>query len=198
MSSYNRFISDFPKRCNDLLDKYFLRTKAHDPEVTLMLAIATAGFVIPFERLSKEYHPTQDRERYQEAAAKLDAILNIRFLESDLWTEPPASWVYTKKVQDEQLELDFWPELKNPRPLKDNQAGSVLKHLRNALAHGNIFTRGNPIDLLVFLSRPSKDSPKFAMLAVAPSDFHKFLHNWFSFLGKLKMPADIYENQLVA
>ena len=199
MSNYSNFVSDFPRRCDDILDKFFPQAKVHDREVTLMLAVATAGFVIPFGRLREENHPARDRERFQQAAAKLDSILDARFLGSALWDNSPSSWVFAKEVEDECQDLELWPELATPKPLsKDKLARSVLAHLRNALAHGNIFTHGKPIDQLIFLSRPSEESPTYAMLAVAPLDFHKFLRKWFSFLTSLRMPVGLYEGAMVA
>ena len=81
---------------------------------------------------------------------------------------------------------------------KDKLARSVLAHLRNALAHGNIFTHGDPIDLLIFLSRPSEESPTYAMLAVTPLDFRTFLRNWFSFVKSLQIPEALFDGLLVA
>ena len=198
MSNYRNFVEDFPKRCDDLLDKLFPRAKAYDREVTLMFSIATAGFVIPFGRLREKDHPARDRKRYQEAAAKLDEILNAPFLGSPLWAEQPATWLFAKEVEDEGRELDCWPELTSPQSLpKDAQAKNVLAPLRNGLAHGNIFTRGNPIDLLVFLSKPY-GAPKYVMVAVSPFDFHVFLRNWFSFLASLQIPVGLCEGAMVA
>ena len=199
MSSYDNFISDFPKRCDDILKNFFPLANARKREVTLMLAVATAGFSVPFERLRAEQHPARDRELFDDAARQFDVLLESPFLESPLWDAPAASWAFSNKIENIQQELDFWPELRQPKPLsKEKTTKSVLKHLRNALAHGNVFTRGNPIDLLVFLSRPSEDRSSFAMMAVTPSDLYQFLRKWFAFLGSLKMPTDVSEESIVA
>jgi hypothetical protein len=126
-------------------------------------------------------------------------MLQRKFLSSPLWGRAVGSWIFTKEVSDEQQELDFWPELGELNPLSsDKQVCSILKHVRNALAHGNIYTRGNPIDLLVFLSRPSEESPAYSMLAAKPDDFYTFLRNWFEFISSLHIPAVIYEGAMVA
>ena len=54
---------------------------------------------------------------------------------------------------------------------------------------GNIFTKGEPdIELIVFVSRPSEDSPKFNFLCVTPQDFQRFLKKWFVFISELHLP----------
>jgi len=200
MSGYSNFVTDFPKRCDDVLEKFCRPAQARNREVTLMLATATAGFVVPFERLRPgRDHPARDRQSYEAAAEKLDAVLGSAFIDSALWGETVGSWVFAKEVQDEQRELDFWPELLSPKPLsRKKQAGSVLAHLRNALAHGNIFTRGNPIDLLVFLTKPHETAKNYSMLAVAPVDFYRFVRNWFALLASIRMPGGVFEGHLVA
>jgi hypothetical protein len=79
MSNYNNFVQDFPKRCDELLCHFIKPASGRDREVTLMLAVASAGFVIPFERLRQptdpqRQHPARDRERFEEysGAKKLD------------------------------------------------------------------------------------------------------------------------------
>jgi len=201
MSAYTNFVSDFPERCNDILKSFVERAHGRNLEVTLMLSVASTGFVIPFERLrfkDESAHPSRDRERFREAARKLDETRELCFLDSALWGASPGSWVFAREVEDEQRELDSWPELQTPKSLtKKKKTESTLKHLRNALAHGNIFTRGDPIDRLVFLSKPCEESPKFDMLAVSPDDFYTFLQKWFSFLSSLHMPPDVYQDSMV-
>lgn len=155
MSSYSNFIKGFPSRCSDILKTYEKQSRARNQEVTLTLAIATAGFVIPFERLrpSSENlnHPSRDRERFQQAKDEFEKILDVPFLGSGLWKEDIGSWIFAKEVKDVQKEPDFWIELENPKPLSaEKKVKSISKHLRNALAHGNIYTRGDPIQLIIF------------------------------------------------
>lgn len=65
-------------------------------------------------------------------------------------------------------------------------------HIRNALAHGNIFTRGNPeIEQIILLSERAVGTNKFNFLAVAPADFRLFLKNWLEFLRDLDLPEDV-------
>lgn len=91
-------------------------------------------------------------------------------------------------------EPDAWPELEKPKALgPKKKALTVVKHIRRALAHGNIFTRGEPnIEQIVLLSQVNKDTNnKFSFLAVAPGDFRSFLQNWLKFLGELQLPQEV-------
>ncbi len=231
MSSYANFIRDFPNRCLDILKNYEKDAYIRDREVTLMLAIATAGFVVPFERLrpSSENldHPSGDREKFKDAADKFKEILNFPFIRSKLWNGDVRSWKFDKELDDVQREPDFWPELNSPKSLStEKRVSSVLKHLRNALAHGNIYTKGNPIQLIIFLSRcceyvdnqckhsmlcsncgskisceyvDKKCEPtnKYDMLGVSPQDFSKFLMNWLNFLASLPIPTTISQESIM-
>jgi len=209
MSSYSNFIKDFPKRCLDILNTYEEHARYIDLEVTFMLAIATAGFVIPFERLRPRSgdlaHPSGDILKFKKARDKFEKILNIPFVHSVLWNGDVSSWIFAKKLKNIQRGPDLWEELNNPKPLSiKKQMSSVLNHLRNALAHGNIFTKGNPIKLIIFLSRcceyvdgQCKPIDKYDMLAVSPEDFRKFLIDWFNFLASLPIPSGIIQESIM-
>jgi len=205
MSNYTNFIKDFPNRCLDILSKYESMARIENREVTLLLGIATAGLIIPFERLRPPTdnltHPGKDRQNCQAATDEFERTLKLPFLGSSLWSGDPAAWTFAKDVEQIETEPDCWDELKNKKPLsKEKKIGSVTKHIRNALAHGNLFTIGNPIQLIIFLSRccvyvggESVPTDKFAMLATAPNDFLKFLMNWLTFLSSLPMPTIVMQ-----
>ena len=202
MSSYSNFISDFPQRCEEILSRYFANAHKINREVTLLLSVATTGFVIPFERLrrqEKHSHPMGDRERFFQAALRLDKILDQNFLGSDFWPQDDyGSWSYSDRVENHTREPDSWPELRALKPLgSGRQAKKIVAHLRNSLAHGNIITRGNPIELLAFLSKPS-EAPRFALLTVSPFDFYTFLMNWFAVLRELHIPSEIVDGEIAA
>jgi hypothetical protein len=79
---------------------------------------------------------------------------------------------------------------------KKKKCTSLLKLMRNALAHGNIFTAGDDISQLVFLSKPHPGAQAFDVLAVSPEDFRVFLVNWFQFIAQIRMPKGVYEEVL--
>lgn len=74
----------------------------------------------------------------------------------------------------------------------------VLKHIRNALAHGSIFTLPNENDKIkeiIFLSEiriGNEFRGNYNVLKVCPEDFKEFLQNWMKFLIEdLKIPAEV-------
>jgi len=114
---------------------------------------------------------------------------------SRLWnTGLPASWKGSE-IQSVAGTPDEWPELANPRALPENElTREVLKVIRNALSHGNLYTRGpsSQIREIVFVSGMMDPSTgrieQWRFVQVSPDDFHKFLTNWFSFLMTLRLP----------
>jgi len=215
MSNYKDFVSDFPNRCSDLLRRFYKPAKYSDREVTLLLTIATSGLVVPFERLkpNKEGDLSpffSDPDRHNSASKTLSELMSTKFLGSRL-AGSTSTWIYfNRKVEHDDMP-DQWEDLRLPQQKISNQktCGSVLKLLRNALAHGNIFSTGIKINQLIFLSRldwneektecmedlkHSREQGRFGVLAVSPDDFHQFLLNWFDFLSEVRMPRGIEEN----
>lgn len=219
MTAYSNFIQDFPIRCDELLDAYFGQAKAADREVTLMLAIATAAFVIPFERLRPppETHPADDVKKYEKAKKQFDCAINSSFLCSHLWGRG-NSWeiierVNGKYVREEQISTWARGEVRKPLS-KKKPANAVLTHLRNALTHGSIFTfpSGNlQIETIIFLSRCYEEreiensgrkvkekvlADKYDILLVSPEDFHTFLKSWINFLRSLDLIITVTQHSI--
>ena len=199
MTNYNNFIQDFPTRCCEILDRYKGPALLDGREVTLTLAIATSGLVVPFERLCpQERSPYYDRYDYTKAASQFDRLCIENFLSSQLWKEDVGSWSF-EELSSVAGDPDSWLELQEPRtPLNScKTVRDILEHLRNALAHGNIFTfpkGASDIEFIVFLSRQSRTSSDFNFLCVSPQDFQKFLRHWFVFISKLELPAEVFSS----
>jgi hypothetical protein len=193
VTAYKNFVSDFPERCRELLDRFDAGSRLARREVTLLLCVATSAIAVPYERLrprSKKWeHPFRDRERYVDAARKFKEILNSPFLGSHLWPTPVESWCHGQ-LRSIDGDPDAWPELLAPVALStETMVDTVVRHLRNALSHGNIFTRRQPeIDRLVLLSKPDLNRPDYDYLIVSPSDLRAFLANWVSVLTELRIP----------
>lgn len=214
MSNYRDFVSDFPNRCSDLLRRFYKPAKHSDREVTLLLTIATSGLVVPFERLRPSAngelnHPLSDPTLHNSASKHLDQLMSQPFLASRL-ASSTNSWTCFKRSVDKHEMPDQWEDLHLPqKPMShEKTCGSVLKLLRNALAHGNIFSTGIKIDRLVFLAslgdepehleredenRILPHARKFNVLVVSPNDFHQFLLNWFDYLAEIRIPGGIEE-----
>ena len=57
-------------------------------EITLLLMTASAGFIIPFERLRPDRrteHIAQDRTKFPNVAEKIDKFLGDKFVKSELF-----------------------------------------------------------------------------------------------------------------
>lgn len=202
MSAYENFIRDFPKRCEKLLNNYQKRSKLEGLEVTFMLSIASAGFTVPFERIrqpSKDKqnnsvpHPSGDRERYTKASEQIDEFFIEKFVGSTLCKEIQHSWCFGE-LASHRGDPDCWPEMGSPKKISKNKTvGPILKHFRNALAHGNIYTIGGNISRIIFLSEHHGKTGSFDYLSVSPDDFCTFLQGWFAFVKKLELPTEAAE-----
>lgn len=201
MSSYKNFVSDFPARCAALLGDFERTARLRKREVTLMLCLAMPSIVVPLERLAgprstakgeSSGHPSRDWERFEQAKSGLEDLFEIPFRGSPLWPDAASSSWFFGELSDVSNGPDSWAELGTPKALgPERKAKTVLLHIRNALAHGNIFTRGNPeIEQIILLSRP-EGADRFRFLAVSPADFRGFLKNWLEFLRKLELPEDV-------
>lgn len=198
MTAYENFIEDFPRRCRDILDIAGRPALSRGREVTLILMVASAGFVVPYERLTPDGrwgdHPSGDRKRFADTAGKLESILRQPFTSSRLWTETSSTW-HSGKLVSVTGDPDSWEGLRKRRLIsKEKQVRTILNVIRNALAHGNVWTLQNPIEALIFVKRiidDDKVAPTFSFVSVAPHEFRKFLENWFDFLKDLHISQQV-------
>jgi hypothetical protein len=88
-------------------------------------------------------------------------------------------------------------------PLTDQtQAIQVFAIMRNALAHGNLWTKpgkSKHIRGVVFLSEdkdPHGGVVGYKYAYVSTEDFYNFLMNWFGFLKQQRIPAGVVAEAL--
>lgn len=194
MTAYKNFIDDFPRRCREILKLAGKPPCARGREVTLSLMVASAGFVVPYERLKPDgrtVHPSGDNKKFSAAADQLNKLLEGPFLSSDVWKVPVSTWHYGK-LQSIAGDPDSWEDLHNRKHVsQDTPVKHVLRVIRNALAHGNIFTFKSPIEAIIFIQTNCNNEGKvrdYTFVFVAPADFHFFLEKWFDFLEQLNIP----------
>jgi hypothetical protein len=161
---------------------------------------ASAAFLVPYERLRPESkhppHPSGDGVRFAALAKRLDEFLKERFCGSSLCPTKENSWYIAKDVSRVDGELDSWFPPKSLKPVsKDKAISSMLSLIRNALAHGNLFTTGSPIERLIFVQRrgtldvnEERQTSKFEVLCVSPDDFGLFIRGWVAFLRASEVP----------
>ena len=225
MTAYANFIQDFPARCIEILDKSYKQAEDAGREVTLMLAVATAAFIIPFERLRPlpAEHPADDVEIYREAKRKFDKAINGRFRLSHRWGQG-RTWEFIEAINGEDIrtvQVDHWARPEARLPLSnDKLANPVFSHLRNALAHGSIFTYPNSsgtaepplIETILFVSRCYQEQEiekcgstvkekvaldKYDVLLVSPQDFLVFLKKWVEFLASLDLVSTVTQSSIL-
>lgn len=195
MSAYRNFIQDYPARCRRLLTKYYEDAENNDLEVSLLLNIASSGLIVPYARLSDGAHPSGDAARFTKAKQTFDAALTACVCKSDLFTgAEPSSWRIGKS-RELRGDPDAWnlDALKPVTPKKT--VTPLVKILRNALAHGNVFSRGRPhITSLVFLSRLCHEKPElgYEILVVSPHDLKEFVLAWLSLLANIDIPGQTF------
>jgi hypothetical protein len=197
MTAYKNFIDDFPCRCRDILNIAKRPALSRGRKVTLTLMVASAGLIVPYERLKPDIawgdHPSGDRNTFADAAAKLESLLGQPFMSSCLCTEAYPTWG-VGKLLSVTGDPDSWEGLQRRRPMsKDKTVGGVLSLIRNALAHGNIWTQGNTIEAIIFVKRVFNNDNvvrHFDFLSVAPYEFQHFLDGWFDFLIGLRISQE--------
>jgi hypothetical protein len=189
MTAYKNFIKDFPRRCRDVLDIAGKPALYRGREVTLTLMVASAGLVVPYERLKPDgrwgAHPSGDRKTFAGAVEKLESLLGQPFISSRLWTETSSTW-RGGKLDSVTGNPDSWKGLQESQPItKEKTVGAILGVIRNALAHGNIWTLRDPIEAIVFVKSVTDDEKiisKFLFVSVAPDEFRNLLEKWLIFL----------------
>ena len=194
MTGYKNFIDDFPRRCRDILNIAKRPALYRGREITLTLMVASAGFVVPYERLTPG-HPSGDSKRFVGAAEKLQSLLDQAFTSSVLSQQMSSTW-YEGKVGSVNGDPDSWDGLRKRKPFsKDKKVSATLKVIRNGLAHGNIFTFGNPIiQEIIFIKKNFNDVGEvrdYSFVYLVPQDFSQFLENWFDFLNDVCIPQEV-------
>lgn len=197
MTAYKNFVDDFPLRCRDVLKFASKPALFRGREVTLALMVASAGLVVPYERLKPDRgeidHPSGDNKKFSAAAEKLKVLLEEPFLSSRVWGEPVSTW-HSGKLKSVIGDPDSWDGLSNRKPIQtDKTVGNVLRVIRNALAHGNIFTFQTPIEAIIFIKANVNDKREirdYTFVFVAPADFQLFMEKWFDFLAQLHIPQN--------
>lgn len=213
MSEYKVFIRDFPARCEKLLNRIEKGHRLDDLTVTGLLMVASAAVNIPLERLraipeNGMPHPSGDYEKYAEAAEQFNQLLKSNFIGSCLYPiSVPGDWRLARK-KPEQGRPNDWNGFEEIG--KDKNIDFVLLVIRNALAHGNIFTRSGStiaegklgknnhteIQEILFVSAKiervkgvKKDGKieHYNCISVTPAAFKQFLDRWFTFINGLEI-----------
>lgn len=202
MSKYQNFIKDFPNRCSQVLEVFYEQaknlstcSKINDGrEITLLIMVASTGFIFPYERLrlrekGKE-HVSNDRESFPVTSKSTDNLLNRKFIKSKIFKNSNETWSYGKFKKNSREDINEWNEvLKKEGTDKNIEGICIINTIRNALAHGSIYTLNeneNHINKIIFISEIKGSLDEYRFVKVSTEDFKKFLEEWFLFLQKAK------------
>ncbi len=177
MSAFENFM-DIGTRSFELLTELEDDAAAIEVEVTFLISIAMSSFVMTMERL-KETHPSSDYKSLPHIKKKTDTAFQQLVNESFLFCD---KWKYME-IQTIEGEPDVWFSKKGDC-ISSMKTKKMVNILRNALAHGSIWTEGTKIDTLIFVSRKNHKKPKgpFEVLYCTPENFKSFIKRWIELL----------------
>jgi hypothetical protein len=206
-----RFVVEYPERCLKLLDRVECWARKERLVGSLALLVASAAFVIPYERI-KAAHPMHKDEDdgLNEALRKLDK--KEKFVNAPFWAgEAPGSWRYSR-IMNNANDTSHWLDEDGKHPVgKDasnligkKTAGTVLRVIRNALAHGNVVylssdgleEPGKDLKYLAFLSRyeetdeDKKRSETYRLVVASQHDFLAFVRAWANWIRSFDESRD--------
>ncbi|MGO7675011.1 hypothetical protein [Rhizobium leguminosarum] len=207
----DRFAIEYPQRCLQLMNA--LEGYARDKLLVGSFALLAAASVltIPYERM-KAAHPLYNKVKDDELTQALRSLRKTPFLEAPFWQGESGFWFQTRVMNDINNSYN-WEDEEGYRPLSDparNTIGTrktdeVLRPLRNALAHGNIFylnhdgyeVAGDQMKLLAFASRYEETAEQqaasctFRLIIVGEEDFFRFVRSWAAWVSQLHKSPDI-------
>ncbi|WP_407543371.1 hypothetical protein Q0M94_25960 (plasmid) [Deinococcus radiomollis] len=207
MGQYTSFIKDFPSRCRELLVTYpeeRLQRGLPDRSVTTMLCVASAVLTIPQERLKKATlrngqdvsHP--ERHQYAEATLAFDTYTGQDLALSNLWEAVSTKAHYQLGPRP----TEFHAKASGPF-FADYKVWEFIRVLRNALAHGNIYTGDHPkrITNITFGSRVDEKRREragappghYELITLGIGELSAFLHAWLDFLAALPIPEGMQD-----
>ncbi len=203
MANYQDFFEDFPRRCHDLLESQYASAAAADREVTLTLMVASAGFVVPFERLRKDglfEPPTTDRQTSPTVTTKFDKLLGTLWAQSSLSAKVTS--ISMGSLSDPKKAVDDWSEIRTCTPPSASATVSnVITVIRHALAHGSIYTKPNDskqVEAVIFVSgglnRKTGTLTPYKFVQFDPTSLRQFLIAWFDELSSWRAsPTDLIQ-----
>lgn len=205
MSCYDDIYNDFPLRCATVWESLNAAAKTEELDVTFMLMCAAGGFATPWEHLKimpgqgkdSAGHPaffSYDEDKYKRSLTVLSHALAANLRASLLFREVQFDRCFYGEVEAiadirDAVEAQRLPKL----ALAEVSARRVVKILRNAIAHNNLYAFDNEkqgvISDLTFFSevqQDRKDRTKvvsgYEVLVMQVDDFRTFLNAWFALL----------------
>lgn len=194
-----RFTIEYPERCAQLIA--MLEYPARDMNLlgSFSVLAAAAAFTIPFQRIVERDHPAASPE------LKLFKAINDLgkkpFLRAPFWGAQEPSFFRYAKIVTKPNAPNEWKDAGGHHPIqsKDNakNGNTVLRVIRNALAHGNIIylnkdgleVPGSVVQYLAFLTQHD-DQVSYRVVIFDEESFLQFLKAWLEWLRSFKLSND--------
>ncbi len=186
MTEYASWTQDYPDRVMKLYRSFKAEARKQNLDMTFLLTIASSVIIIPRERSSHSCSNTSD--------FKITPGMNAEHLKNELATSIERCTLLRDRQRTRLAEvrfgrysgdLDRWHP-KGARSFGDQkQLGTIFKILRNALAHGNLITRGRKIDEIVFLTKPDQQAHHWEYLMLNRDQLEDILNIWMDVLKKV-------------
>lgn len=205
----NRFATEYPERCLQLLDAFEQIASDHDLLGTFSVMMASAILIVPWER-AKERHFLR-AERGSNLQDALKRLGKSKWLNADFWDGvPPGEWRFSRIVGDPNNGSD-WMDEKGNRSFSDEgntinrrTVDDVFRVLRNALAHGNIvYLDGHGYEIgesrvehIAFLSRYEEAREQrartetYRLVTVREAEFLPFVRAWANWVSQHHIPDE--------
>ncbi len=186
MTEYANWTQDFPRRVMELYQSFKAEARKQNLDMTFLLTIASSVIIIPRERSSDA---CSNRSEF-----KITPGLNAEHLKNELSTSIKRCTLLCDRQRTRLAEvlfgeysgdLDQWYPNRARSFGDQKQLGTLIKHLRNALAHGNLITRGRNIEEIVFLSKPWHESTCWNYLVLNRDQLEDILKIWMDVLKKV-------------
>jgi hypothetical protein len=208
MSYYENIYNDLPLRCARLWKKMRKQVEEQELDVTFMLMTAAAGFAAPFEHLKiqsgqakdNRNHPAFkdfDESHYKKVLSIMEKAFSCPVEESSLFVGSRLDeWFYGKTDSIEEIKDLVETKFRAGEGVKRLKSRDVIKILRNAIAHNNIYAfnrnAASEIDELAFFSEIRKKNEEtqksevhgYEVLSMPAQGFGDFLDAWFALLKR--------------
>lgn len=185
-----RFVTEYPQRCGQLLDMLEPQAREHDLVGSFALLVASAAFTIPFARMTEKQHPAGKPEARLFSA--IETLKKRSFLDAPFWKGVKPEFFRYAKIETPPDQAAGWRNAAGAHPLKsaeDKDGNTVLRTIRHALAHGNVVYLDenghemprNKVRYLAFLAKHDS-GVGHRVVVFNEESFLAFLKSWIAWL----------------
>lgn len=192
-----RFATEYPERCLQLLEAFEPIAQDRDLFGTFSVMLASSILLVPWERASNRHPLKQEHGSILQAALK--SLEKQKWLQADFWAGiGPGEWRFSRIMGDPNNAHEWKDDGCTPsfsleaNTIDKRSVSEVFRALRNALAHGNIVyldekgyeTEGARVQHIAFLSRYEESEEQrtaaetYRLVTVSEADFLPFVRAW--------------------